>query len=206
MEAWKVAHEGNEPAPHLYNWIQTDERTLTYTVYFENAATAAAAAQEVFVTTQLDANLEWSTFEMQEIVFNNQLVTDMQGMANGSVTVSDLNNIYSGGASQVVISTAINYETGEVNWYLRSYDPNTFDNWPTNPYAGFLPPNDEATHRGEGHITFTINMIEGLQTGDTIQSTAEIIFDYNEPIQTNPSWTNTIDIDSPTSSIVALPP
>jgi PKD repeat protein len=210
MDAWKVVHHvddhpvclpGCEPAPLLHNWIQVDDQTLTYTVYFENLTTATAAAQEVFVNQQLDANLDWSTFEMQEVVFNNQIVTDVQGMANGSVLVDDLNNVYSDGAFQVQIDTSVNYTTGVIDWYLRSYDPNTFDNWPTDPYAGFLPPNDKSTYCGEGYITYTVQMVDGLETSDTIESTAEIIFDYNEPIDTNPSWTNTIDIDAPTSSI-----
>ncbi len=180
------------------HWIQ-DGQQMTYTIYFENQATATGAAQEIFVSHQLSESLDWSTFQVQELVFNNQVVSAVEGRAAGSVTVDQDDASY-----QVIIDTSIDYATGEVKWYLRSYDANTFDHWPADPYAGFLPPNDE-THCGEGHITFTIMAKDDLQTGDTIYSEAEIIFDTNDPIVTDPSWTNTIDVDSPTSSVAALP-
>ena len=46
---------------------------MTYTVYFENKSTATAAAQEVKVTNPLSLYLDWSTFEMGEVAFNNQI-------------------------------------------------------------------------------------------------------------------------------------
>ena len=40
--------------------------------------------------------------------------------------------------------------TGVVTWNVKSEDPVTHD-FPEDPFAGFLPPND-ATQRGEGFI------------------------------------------------------
>ena len=61
---------------------------------------------------------------------------------------------------------------------------------PTDPLAGFLPPNDE-TGRGEGHVSFTIRPRADVQAGTVVTNIASIVFDTNEPILTNQVW-NTI--------------
>jgi PKD repeat protein len=202
-EAWYEAHVENPDngveAPPMNRWISSEGQTLTYTVYFENLDTATAAAQEVFVDQQLDVNLDWSTFQMQVVVFSNQIIDAVSGMSNGSIIVDQDSTDY-----RIQIDTAIDYTTGEVDWYFRVVDPTTWDTWPADPYAGFLPPNDE-THRGEGYITYTIDLKDDLPTGTSIESEADIIFDYNEVIVTNPSWNNCIDAGPPSSWIVGLP-
>ena len=116
---------------------------LPYTVYFENKATAQVPAQEVLIVDSLDPNLDWSTFELGGMAFNDTSVTIPRGLQQytGETYVGTDPN-------PVRIEVSFDPATGATEWYLRSVDPLT--QWlPDDPYAGFLPPND-ATHRGEG--------------------------------------------------------
>ena len=90
----------------------------------------------------------------------------------------------------------------EIRWTLRAIDPATGEP-PESAQVGLLPPND-ATHRGEGYVTYTVQPKAGLPTGTIITNTATIVFDNNEPIDTAPVW-NTIDAEAPTSSVFDLP-
>ena len=161
---------------------------MDYTIYFENKADADVPAQEVFVDAQLSEYLDWSTFEMGEVAFNNQNETVLAGLKNGLKTVAQ-----SGANYKVQLSVAFDEATGAAHWYLRSYDPSQSDYnyWPAAVDAGFLPPNDE-THRGEGHITYRVKVREDAPTGARIDAAATIVFDQNDPIPTDPAWWNTV--------------
>lgn len=173
---------------------------LEYKVYFENLPAATAAAQEVFVNAQLDPSLDWSTFEMGEVVYRNQVESGLSGKQNGFV-LSDLKD------TQYKVKTQVAYDeaTGKVDWYLRVIDEaGFFGQWPDDPYAGFLSPNVNPTthpngapegrfyHDGEGHISYRIKMKPELADGTEIGAFAEIIFDMNAMIPTDPAWSNTI--------------
>jgi len=162
---------------------------LDFKVYFENKADATAAAQEVFVNNQLSNFLDWDTFELQEISFNNQVTAALNGRNSGSTTV-----IKTGATRGVRIQAGISPE-GLVTWYLRDWDTTTADNFPSDPYDGFLPPND-ATHRGEGYVAYRIKLRNDAPHGARVDSSATIVFDYNEPITTDPAWFNTV-LDRP---------
>ncbi len=62
-----------------------------------------------------------------------------------------------------------------------------------------LPPNVNAPE-GEGFVTFSVDLKPGLADGTKIKNKATIIFDYNEPIETN-EYVNTLDLTAPTSRI-----
>lgn len=152
---------------------------LPYIIYFENMPDAAAAAQEVHITDALDSNLDWSTFRLGEVVFSNQTVDALAGHMNAGTEVDQTT-----GTLRVRIRGGIDLQTGVASWYLRCVDPATPDGWPEDPYAGFLPPNDE-THRGEGHVAFTIRAKSDLAPQTRIVNAASIVFDYNDAIETN---------------------
>ena len=159
---------------------------LTYTVYFENKAEASASAQEVRVTQQLDASLDWSTFEILEVVYRNQTENGLNGKASGTAE-SEL----SGTPYKVRTTASYDTKTGSAHWYLRIVDERTPDQWPEDVYAGILPPNN-AEHDGEGHITYRVKVREDAADGARIDSTASIVFDTNEAIETDPAWWNTV--------------
>ncbi|MCK4873392.1 MAG: carboxypeptidase regulatory-like domain-containing protein [Phycisphaerales bacterium] len=171
----------------------TPDSTITYKIRFENIATATAAAQVVTVTDVLDANLDWSTFQIGTIGFNGVQLTPQQGLSQYTATASVATD-----PNPVSITASLDAETGTVTWVLQSIDPITQD-LPADPLAGFLPPNNDE-HDGEGFVTFTIQPIAGLVSGITIQNQASIVFDVNDPIETN-TVINTIDAVTPVSSI-----
>ena len=158
----------------------------TYTVFFENKSDATAAAQEVRVTNPLSKWLDWSTVEMGEIAFNNQIDMGLSGLANG-VCETQMTG------TNFIVRTSVETDTavGEVNWYLRIVDPCSATGWPTDPRAGILPPNDDM-HRGEGHLTYRVRVREDAPRNVVITNSATIIFDYNDPIETDPAWWNTV--------------
>lgn len=83
-------------------------------------------------------------------------------------------------------------------------DPETGE-IPEDPLAGVLPPNDPETHCGEGYVTFTVRGRDDVPTGTEIINTPTIIFDNNEPIETNEAF-NTVDADAPVSDVDPLTP
>ena len=157
---------------------------LTYTVYFENQSNATAAAQEVYVTNPLSEWLDLDSFEMGEVAFNNQIDLGLVGKQNGSCE-TDL----AGTAYRVRSNVTLDKDLSTVGWYLRIVDPTTPAEWPEDPYAGLLPPNDE-THCGEGHLTYRIRVREDAPRNVVITNAASIVFDYNEAIETDPFWWN----------------
>jgi hypothetical protein len=106
----------------------------------------------------------------------------------------------------VTVDVSFDSITGQITWLMRSRDANTGD-LPEDPFAGFLPPND-AEHRGEGSLTYTIRPKLDLADGTKIRNQATIIFDptygANPPILT-PVVTNTVDSVAPTSQAAPLP-
>ena len=171
--------------PETERYVKPGE-WMTYTVYFENRADATAAAQEVRVTNPLSEYLDWSTFEMGEIAFNNQIDLGLSGKRSGTSEA-----VMKGTNTLVRTQLTLNEKTGIAEWYLRIVDPTTATGWPEDVFAGFLPPNDE-TFRGEGHLTYRVKVRDDAPHGVRINNSASIVFDYNEPIETDPSWWNTV--------------
>ena len=162
---------------------------IEYTVYFENVSNATAAAQEVYVTNPLSDYLDWSTFEMEEVAFNNQIDAGLSGKQSGRTEVALTGTNYS-----VRTELSLDRETGEASWYLRIVDHNSVDSWPGDVQSGFLPPNDD-THRGEGHVSYRVKVREDVAAFAVISNAATIVFDYNAPITTDPSWWNKVVAD-----------
>ena len=97
---------------------------------------------------------------------------------------------------------SLDADTRTVTWKLTTIDPASCG-LPSHPTAGFFPPDDDA-HRGEGFVNYKIQPKANLAKGTVINAEAKIIFDTNAPINT-PIWTNTVDVDIPTSTVTTLP-
>ncbi|MBQ2624510.1 MAG: leucine-rich repeat protein [Kiritimatiellae bacterium] len=160
---------------------------MDYTIYFENATNATAAAQDVYVTLPKDAGLDWSTFELGEVVFGDNIDTGLSGYYEGEST-------YALPGTNWSVRTEVTHSGDNVVWHLRIVDPTTVDNYPADAYAGFLPPNDE-TGRGEGHLRYRVRVRDDAAANSVIHATAIIEFDPlngNKPIETDPAWWNTV--------------
>jgi hypothetical protein len=101
----------------------------------------------------------------------------------------------------VTVDAELDPVTGVASWHLQGLDPETRE-LQTDPFIGFLDPNQEPPE-GQGGVTFSVDPVGGLGTGDTIPNGASIVFDMNEAIQT-PTFSNTIDDTPPRSEIKSI--
>jgi hypothetical protein len=166
------------------------DEELQYVVYFENQPSASAPAQEVFVTDDLDPDLDWSTFRPLEIAWGDQVIA--ASGEGGALATRQMAADHRPEVTKtwwVDVCAEIDYGSGRTLWTLRTLDPET-GGLPEDALAGFLPPND-ATHRGEGHIVFAVRPKAELADGALLSNQARIKFDTNEIIVTN-VVTNTI--------------
>jgi hypothetical protein len=170
--------------------VVTSSDELHYTIYFENVPTAAAPAQQVVIVDNLDPDLDWSTFQVTEIAFGDRVIAvqDDADQFYTQETILDYRDEIEK-SWWVDVTAQLNYQTGQVNWTLRTLDPETGES-PEDPLAGFLPPNDE-TGRGEGHVAFSVKPRSGLAMGTVITNQASIVFDTETSIVTNEVW-NTV--------------
>ena len=174
------------------------ENRMQYQVEFENLPTATASAQEVVVTDQLDVNLDWATFELHEIAFGSQVIALPPG-----TTQCDTVTEYNVGGLDLLVRTLVELDinTGVIEAHFTCADPAT-GTWPTDPYAGFLPPDDESG-LGEGRIVYSVRPRVGVPGGTVVANQASIVFDTNPAIET-PVVKNTIDAGVPSSAVVPL--
>src|SRR5262249_35816559 len=149
------------------------------TVDFENDG--SLAAQNVTVTQQFDANLDWSTFQLGSFGFGPVNVTVPAGLTQYQTTVGYQNT--DGSSLNVRVSLDFNVQTGLLTVTFTPPAPAP-GQAPPRVSDGFLPPND-SSHVGEGYVQYTIQPKADLTTGATIIQQAAIVFDINAPIDTN---------------------
>jgi len=175
----------------------TTPAVFPYTIYFQNVPTASVPAQEVFVTQQLDSDLDWDSFELTRFGWGSVSVDVPAGLKSYQTRVND-----SASGLVVDVSAIFNSVTGELSWTFRSLDPVTFD-LPWDGLAGFLPP-DDTTGRGQGFVGYSIQPKQNAADGTEFTGQASIVFDTEAPILTN-TWLNTLDSAQPASTMSALP-
>jgi len=176
----------------LARTVSADDE-LAYVIRFENMTTATAPVQELVVIDYLDPNLNWTTFQFSDIAYGDRLIPVPGGVIEFSTrdfpTPPTITGTVSG-TMAIDITACVNPQTGRVEWRLRAIDTVT-GLPPEDPFAGFLPPED-STGRGQGHVSFSIMPKAYVAMGTRITNTASIIFDTNDPIETDPAAWNTI--------------
>jgi len=189
------------------------DQPFSYRIDFENEASATAPAQLVVVTDQLDANLDWGTFELTEVGFGDVHfdIPDQSQYFQTTLPLTQGDQTF-----DVEIEVGLNSQTGRLTAVFQSIDPDT--NLPPDVLAGFLPPED-GTGRGQGYLSYLILPKAGLPTGTQIRNVAQVQFDLGQIITTDqvaphdPSKgvdpkkqaLNTIDAGPPTSGVSPLP-
>ena len=184
---------------------------LTYTIYFENKSDAEAAAACVEVVNPLNEWLDWSSLTMLDVGYNNNVDNGLSGLSEGvsEKTMDGTNVSVRTELTIIPPSAAIGSNRQPSNavaqWYLRIIDPNgDSEGWPLDMTGGFLPPNGSETHCGEGYIRYKVKVRGDAPGNVVITNSATIIFDhFNDPIETDPAWWNTV---APTSSLITLKP
>jgi RHS repeat-associated protein len=177
------------------------DQTFSYTIQFENKPDATAPAQVVRVTEQLDANLDWSTFQLGSFAFGGQVFFVPAGRQTYGTRLDERNTL----GIFVDVSAVFDPSTGVLNWTFTSIDPETLD-VPGDFLVGFLPP-DVNPPSGEALVSYSVQPKVSDTTGTAISAKATIIFDAGLPDQssldTAPLF-NTIDAGAPTSSVNPL--
>ena len=177
-------------------------QSLPYRVDFENEATATAPAQVVEVTDQLDANLNWSTFELGAFSFGGQTYNVPAGLMSYSARINAVSSV----GVYVDVNAIFNALTGMLTWTFTSIDPTTFDIPVGNVLEGFLPP-DVTAPEGEGWVSYSVQPKPAVVTQTAINAQATVIFDAGLSDQSSLAtapYVNTVDAASPTSSVTAL--
>jgi len=196
------------------NFVSNFDGSLAYQIAFENDAAATAPAQSVTVSNYLDAQLDWSTFQLNGIGFGDNNFVIPAGSQHYQTTVS---MAYNDETFDVQIEAGIHTDTGEVYAIFQSINPAT-SLPPESVLTGFLPPED-GTGRGQGYLTYSVSAKTSLATGAVIANVASIVFDAGEPIttdQVDPHDASkgtdpakqarvTIDAMAPTSHVEMLP-
>jgi len=169
-------------------------RTMPYTIMFENKPTASAPAREVVVTDRIDgAKLNLATFALGPVWFGDRVLTPPPGLRAWSGSV-DLRP-----AKQAIVTVDAAIDAGGLaTWHFKTIDPAT-QTFPEDPFAGFLPANTSPPI-GEGAVTFSVAQKRNLKSGAKIQNGARIVFDKNEAIDT-PTFVNTIDRQKPSATL-----
>ena len=200
------------PAGFGTNRFISANGTFAYRVDFENITNAASSAQQVVISDQLDGNLDWTTFQLTEIGWGDQLVAVPP---NTTYFQTNVPVSYLGTNFEAQIEAGIHASSGTAYAIFRSIDPATSLPPPVN--IGFLPP-ENGTGRGQGHFSYTVRAKTNLVTGAQVRNVASISFDNQPSIATdqvdphNPAagtdpakeCPNTIDADPPVSRVNAL--
>jgi len=186
------------PIAHGDARFVSSDGSVPYVIFFENVASAEAAAQEVVITDVFDLNaFDAQSFTLGEIGFGAEVIEVSIGRQEYSTTV-DL----PGRGISLEINAGLDRAIGSINWRFRSLDPGTGE-LPEDPSVGFLPPNRQPPE-GEGYVMFSVRQKPNLPTGTQIRNKATIVFDVNPPIETR-EVLNTIDAGDPSSAVLPLP-
>ena len=170
------------------HWVPHSD-PLSFTIRFENDATATAPAQEIVVQTALDPDLDWSTFRFGDVGFASTRVELSEAAGAFEATVEC--SAGEGTTLRVDIAARLDLEMGVAMWTLAAADPITGE-LPEDPLAGFLLPNDDSG-RGDGFLRFDVSPRTDRPTGTRIDVIAGIRFDTNPVIETNRLY-YTIDV------------
>lgn len=176
---------------------------MGFTVRFENSANfATAPAQNVTVHLPVDPKININSLRLSNFGFGAYRfdVPENTTYYTGRLDLRDSLGLF------VDLTSGIDIVNNEIFWIFRSIDPTT-GLAPAEAMKGFLAINDTTAKAdsasygaGEGFVSFYVIPDSNAQTGDTVSAKASIVFDINEPIETN-TWQNTIDAVAPLSKI-----
>lgn len=172
-------------------------KDLSYTVFFENLATATAPAHTISIADQLDkSKFDISSFSFGNIKVGDSLIYIQPGQKSFVV-----NKLFSNRNTVARITGEIDTLTGMVEWKFRSLDPVTLAEI-EDPDVGLLPPN-LVSPEGEGNVSFSVELKKDPVHGEIVTNNAAIVFDANPDIQTN-QHKITFDLNAPESKVLPL--
>ncbi len=190
--------------PERFEGFVNTDINFNYTIQFENKPDAAAPAQVVFVSQQLDTDLDFSTFELGDFGFGNFTVHIPAGRAVPTAPSSTPPPR----SASLSISAPINLDPASptsvlATWTLASLDPTTVD-LPLDPFAGFLPANITPPE-GDGFVNYTVEPKSGLASGTHHRRPGHDLLRYRTTRSTRLSSTTSSTRSRPSSAITPFP-
>ncbi len=177
-------------------WVSINDN-LNYTIYFENDSDATAPAQQIVIAQPLSSHVDPYSVTLGNFGFANM---NFSVPAN-SITYSTTLDLVDTLGVDVNVSAGLDIVNNQVLWTFQAIDPNT-GKAPIDPSKGILQP-DDASGVGQGFVSYSVNPSASCNTGDSINATAEITFDVNEPVSTNMHF-NVVDAHAPVTTMSAL--
>jgi len=168
---------------------------MEFKIRFENQPNATAAAQRVTISCPINHNMDLSSFRLGSFAFGEFLLdTNFNSYFH-----QELVDVQEQTGDFLFIQASLDIMNSQAVWLFQSIDPLTgFP--PTDPNAGFLPPNNGTT--GQGYVTFKIGLKKDVAHLSKIYENASIVFDENPPINTPPIF-YTVDRSLPTVTVNA---
>jgi RHS repeat-associated protein len=180
------------------NYIQPTGN-WSYTADFKNSGTGPV--QMVTLSEQLDANLDWSHFQLGSFGFGPVNVVIPAGLTDYQTMVVYQNS--DGTPLDVSATFHFNVQTGLLTASFLSLDPDT-GLAPMGLLDGFLPP-DNSQGVGKAFVQYTVPPRASLPTFTAIHQQAAIVFDGNAVQNTNPV-AHTINAGFPATHLVVTAP
>jgi RHS repeat-associated protein len=154
---------------------------IPYAIRFSNnTPQGTTPVAKVTITQQLDTDLDFNTFSLNDFGFGDLTVT----VPTGAQNLSQRLDLRSTKGVFVDVNAGLDQATGIVTWTLLAIDPATGN--PTDSATkGFLPPNNTAG-AGRGTVGYTIQPKANSANATRIDAQATITFNTQTPIETNP--------------------
>jgi hypothetical protein len=177
-------------------WIQAPSQ-ISYTLSFNNLATATKAATNIAITSTFDpSTLDLTTLAVNAVTIGSNSYP-LSGIPLSVQPFSQDIDLRPAQNLLVRVTGSLDQTTNQASVNFLSLDPST-GLTPTDPTIGLLAPNTG------GVVLFNANPKPNLPTGTAIAAQGSVVFDTNAAIATN-VWSNGIDITPPVSHITALP-
>ena len=178
------------------NWIGRQE--MMFEVVCENIPEENIAhAAMVTIKQQIDAAYDYSTFRLGDMMIAGNYIQvdgDVQSYKARHDWTSTL-------GVWVDVNAVFDADTGLMTWEFVAIDPET-GYVVADPFTGLLAPNYNPPE-GDGGVKYYVTPKETTASGTVMQSQAEIIFDFNEPIDT-PLLKYTLDGDNPVATVQSV--
>lgn len=172
---------------------------LPYSVDFRTDSEAAGFVHELRVLSELDENLDVSTFQLGDIQIGDIQVhiPDGRGTFQSDFDFSEAKGF------NLRVSGGIDPSTRTASWLIQAIDPLTGAVL-EDAERGLLPAND-ARGSGAGFVSYSVEVKRDAQTGAEVSAQARVLFDSvdNALPQDTLVVTHRVDAAAPTSEISA---
>ena len=170
------------------------QQDLPFAVHFQNDSASPTYTSEVRVVTKLDDKFDPRTFRLGDIRVGD---IDVDVPADQSLFQEDRDFVRTRGFI-LRVSAGIDLESSTATWLLQAIDPLTGE-LIQDPTKGLLRPNN-ARGDGAGHVAYTVQVADDVETGERVRTTAHVLMNNLPPEDAAP-LRFLVDAAAPTSTV-----